>query len=106
MKQDTPIGRVWLVPDMLGYKGAKVHAQLDLMWPTIDGFVALHTGPSRGGAFLVRAPREALEARGLPTGSAAERPVADDKVWPPSDLTDDERQAFAEAPAFNDERTP
>lgn len=96
-RHDTPIGPVWLVPDMLGEKTAKTVARIDLMWPDLDGFVAMHTGPSPGGAWLVRAPREALEARGLPVGSAAERPVGENSVWPPTDLTDDERKAFADA---------
>lgn len=79
----TPHGPVWLVPDYLGEKGAKKVAQLALWWPEIDGFVAMHTGPAKGGAFLVRAPMEALEACGLPTGSAAEHPVEEGTVWPP-----------------------
>lgn len=83
MRQDTPFGPVWMVPDMLGEKGAKTHARLDLAWPDLDGFDAAHTGPSKGGAYVVRAPRAALEARGLTTNSAAEMPVADGKVWPP-----------------------
>lgn len=82
-RTDTEFGPVWLVPDMLGEKGAKTVARLDLMWPDLDGFDAAHTGPSPGGAYLVRAPRAALEARDLPTGSAAEVPVADGTVWPP-----------------------
>lgn len=83
MREDTPLGPVWLVPDMLGEKGAKTTARLDLMWPDLDGFVAMHTGPSPGGAYLVRAPRVALETAGLPLGSAAELPVAEGTVWPP-----------------------
>lgn len=59
------------------------YARLDLMWPDLDGFVALHTGPPRGGAYVVRAPRAALLARGLPIGSAAEIPIPDDSAWPP-----------------------
>lgn len=80
---DTPLGPVWLVPDYLGEKAAKHCARLDLAWPALDGFVAMHTGPPRGGAYVVRAPRSALEARDLPTGSAAELPVADGTAWPP-----------------------
>lgn len=83
MRQDTPFGPVWLVPDSLGEKVAKTTARLDLAWPDLDGFDAAHTGPAKGGAFLVRAPLAALEARGLPTGSAAEHPVEDGTVWPP-----------------------
>lgn len=80
---DTTLGPCWLVPDFLGEKAAKHTARLDLAWPDLDGFVAMHTGPSPGGAFVVRAPKAALEARGLPSGSAAEHPVADGTAWPP-----------------------
>ncbi len=83
MRQDTPLGPVWLVPDSLGEKVAKTTAKLALAWPDLDGFVAMHTGPEKGGAWLVRAPRAALEARGLPIGSAAELAVAEGTVWPP-----------------------
>jgi hypothetical protein len=83
MREDTPLGPVWLVPDMLGEKAAKHAARIELLWPDVDGFVAMHTGPSPGGAYLVRAPAAALEACGLSTGSAAELPVADGTVWPP-----------------------
>jgi hypothetical protein len=82
-RQETPFGPVWLVPDTLGAKGAKTVARLDLAWDGVEGFDAAHTGPSPGGAYLVRAPRAALEARGLLTGSAAEVPVAEGTVWPP-----------------------
>lgn len=88
-RTDTPLGPVWLVPDMLGEKVAKQSARLDLAWPDLEGFVAMHTGPARGGAYVVRAPRAALEARGLPTGSAAELPVADGTAWPPIQEADD-----------------
>jgi hypothetical protein len=83
MRTDTEVGPVWLVPDKLGEKAAKHVARLDLLWPDLDGFVAMHTGPARGGSFVIRAPRAALEARGLPTGSAAELPVAEGTCWPP-----------------------
>lgn len=83
MRTDTPLGPVWLVPDNLGEKVAKTTAQLDLAWPDLDGFVAAHTGPSPGGAYLVRAPMAALKSRDLPTGSAAEHPVAEGTAWPP-----------------------
>lgn len=83
MRQDTELGPVWLLPDKLGEKVSKQAARLELAWPDLDGFIAMHTGPSPGGAYLVRAPMAALEARGLPTGSAAEHPVADGTVWPP-----------------------
>lgn len=89
MRTDTPLGPVWLVPDHLGEKGARKLAQLDLAWPEIDGFVAMHTGPARGGAFVVRAPRAALEERGLPIGSAAELPTADGTAWPPIEASPD-----------------
>lgn len=80
---DTPFGPVWLVEDKVGEKAAKQYARLDLMWPTLEGFVAMHTGPPVGGAFVVRAPREALEGRGYPTNSAAELPVKEGTAWPP-----------------------
>lgn len=85
-RQETPFGPVWLEPDFLGEKAAMQAARLDLAWPDLEGFVAMHTGPSRGGAYVVRAPRAALEARGLPTGSAAEVPVAEGTVWPPIEV--------------------
>lgn len=83
MRVATELGPVWLVPDKLPEKVAKQAARLDLAWPDLDGFVAMHTGHGDEGAWLIRAPREALEARGLPTGSAAELPVAEGTVWPP-----------------------
>lgn len=83
MRQDTPFGPVWLFPDMLPAKAAMHGARLELMWPDLEGFIAGHTGPPKGGAWLVRAPLEALKARDLPTGSAAEHPVAEGTVWPP-----------------------
>lgn len=83
MRQDTPLGPVWLLPDRLGEKVAKQTARLELCWPDLDGFTAMHTGPSQGGAYLVRAPKAALEAAGLPTASAAEHPVKEGTVWPP-----------------------
>lgn len=88
MRTDTDLGPVWLVPAGLGEKAAKHTARLDLAWPDLDGFEAMHTGRGPSAAFLVRAPRAALEARGLATGSAAERPVADGTVWPPIDGPD------------------
>lgn len=45
----------------------------------------MHTGSPKGGAWVVRAPMAALEKAGLPTGSAAEHPVAEGTVWPPID---------------------
>lgn len=83
MRQDTPLGPVWLIPDMLPDKVAMHSARLELLWPDLEGFSAMHTGPSSGGAWLVRAPMAALEAAGLPTGSAAEHPVKEGTVWPP-----------------------
>jgi hypothetical protein len=82
-RTDTPLGPAWLVPDHLGEKAAKHVARLELLWPDIEGFVAMHTGPSNGGAYIVRAPRAALEACGLPVGTAAELPVAEGTAWPP-----------------------
>lgn len=83
MREDTPLGPVWLVPDYLGEKAAKQAVRLDLMLPSLDGIVAMHTGPPKGGSFVVRAPRAALEERGYPTTSAAELPVKEGTCWPP-----------------------
>lgn len=83
MRRDTPLGPVWIVTDALGEKAAKHYARLELAWPDIDGFVAMHAGPSRGGVFLIRAPREALEKNGYPITSAAELPVREGTAWPP-----------------------
>lgn len=83
MRSDTPFGPVWLIPDMLPEKAAMHAVRLELCWPDLDGFIAMHTGPPRGGAWLVRAPTKALEASGELTGSAAEHPVAEGTVWPP-----------------------
>lgn len=74
---------MWLVPANLGEKAAKHLARLELAWPDLEGFVAMHTGAGPSAAFVVRAPRAALEARGLPIGSAAEAPVRDGTCWPP-----------------------
>lgn len=82
-RTDTQFGPVWLIPDMLPEKAAMHAARLELCWPDLDGFTAMHTGPLKGGAWLVRAPLKALAAAGEPTGSAAEYPVADGTVWPP-----------------------
>ncbi len=83
IRKDTPYGPVWIVSDMLPEKAAKQTARLELMWPDLEGFIAGHTGPPQGGAWLVRAPLEALKARGFPTGSASEHPVAEGTLWPP-----------------------
>lgn len=83
LREDTPLGPVWLVPDHLGEKAAKQAVRLDLMLSSLDGIVAMHIGPAKGGAFIVRAPRAALEERGYPTTSAAELPVAEGTAWPP-----------------------
>lgn len=83
MRQDTPYGPIWLFPDGLPEKVAKQGARIDLMWPDLDGFVAMHTGPRNGGAWIVRAPEEALRKAGYRTDSAAEHPVAEGTVWPP-----------------------
>jgi hypothetical protein len=84
MRHDTPLGPVWIFPDGLGSKAAMQGARLELMWPDLEGFDAKHTGPNPGGAWFVRAPKAALEARGMLTGSAAEHPVAEGTVWPPT----------------------
>lgn len=83
MRHDTPLGPVWIYPDMLPSKAAMQGARLELMWPDLEGFTAMHTGPETGGAWFVRAPKAALEKAGLPTRSAAEHPVAEGTVWPP-----------------------
>jgi hypothetical protein len=80
---DTPFGPIWLLPDMLPEKAAKHSARLELLWPDLEGFTAMHTGPDGGGGWVVRAPLAALEKNGLPTDSAAEHPVAEGTVWPP-----------------------
>lgn len=83
MREDTPLGPVWLVPDHIGEKAAKQVVRLDLMLTSLDGIVAMHTGPEKGGAFVVRAPRAALEERGYPVTAAAELPVKEGTCWPP-----------------------
>lgn len=83
MRQDTPLGPVWIEPDHLGEKGAKTVVRLELALPTLDGIVAMHTGPRQGGAYIVRAPRAALEERGWPITAAAELPVKEGTCWPP-----------------------
>lgn len=83
MRQDTPFGPVWIFPDMLPEKAAMHGARLELLWPDLEGFSAMHTGAPSGGAWIVRAPLAALENAGLPTDSAAEHPVAEGTVWPP-----------------------
>lgn len=85
MRHDTPLGPVWVVPDILPEKAAKHVARLELLWPDLDGFIAMHTGPKRGGSWIVRAPQDALEASGFISGSASEHPVAEGTVWPPID---------------------
>lgn len=83
MREDTPFGPVWLFPDGLPERAAMHGARLELLWPDLDGFSAMHTGPPKGGAWVVRAPLAALEKVGLPTDSAAEHPVKEGTVWPP-----------------------
>lgn len=85
MRQDTPYGPIWLFPDYIGEKTAKQGARIDLLWPDLDGFVAMHFGTTGiDGGFLVRAPKAALEKAGCKhTDSAAEYPVAEGTVWPP-----------------------
>lgn len=83
MRQDTPFGPVWIFPDMLPKKAAMHGARLDLLWPDLEGFSAMHTTLFGSGAWVVRAPLAALEKNGLSTDSAAEHPVAEGTVWPP-----------------------
>jgi hypothetical protein len=83
MREDTVFGPVWLFPDFLPEKAAKHGVRLELMWPTLEGFTAMHTGPPKGGGWVVRAPMAALEKAGLPTDSASEHPVKEGTVWPP-----------------------
>lgn len=83
MRADTSFGPVWLFPDSLPERAAMHGARLELMWPDLDGFTAMHTGPTKGGAWVVRAPKAALEKCGLATDSAAEHPVEEGTAWPP-----------------------
>jgi hypothetical protein len=83
MREDTPFGPVWLFPDALPEKAAKHGARIELLWPDLEGFSAMHTGPPTGGAWVVRAPLAALERAGFRTDSAAEYPVKEGTVWPP-----------------------
>lgn len=103
MREDTVFGPVWLFPDFLSEKAAKQGARLELMWPDLDGFSAMHTGPPKGGGWVVRAPLAALEMRGLPTDSAAEHPVAEGTVWPPIHIPVPNRLVF-NAPAVTPEQ--
>lgn len=89
-REDTPYGPVWIFPDMLPEKAAKHGARLDLAWPDLEGFTAEHTGPPTGGAWLVRAPIEALASRHFSTDSGAEHPTAEGTVWPPIHKTMEE----------------
>lgn len=82
-RTDTKFGPVWIFPDMLPQKAAKHGARMDLAWPDLEGFTAEHMGNARGGAWLVRAPIEALAARHFPTDSGAEHPVEEGTIWPP-----------------------
>jgi hypothetical protein len=59
MREDTVFGPVWLFPDFLPEKAAKHGVRLELMWPTLEGFTAMHTGPPKGGGWVVRAPMAA-----------------------------------------------
>lgn len=83
MRQDTPFGPVWLFLDNLSAQAAMHGVRLELLWPDLDGFTAMHTGPFVGGVWIVRAPLAALEKAGLPTDSAAEHPVEEGTSWPP-----------------------
>lgn len=83
MRVDTPLGPVWLLPDYLGEALAKKTVQIELMLPDTFDIVAMHTGPSKGGGFVVRAPCSALVDLGYSPLSAAELPVKEGTVWPP-----------------------
>lgn len=83
MRHDTPLGPVWIIPDYINEKVAKQAVRVELMLPTLEGIVAMHTGPSLGGAWIVRAPRSALEEHEYPITSAADLPVKDGTCWPP-----------------------
>ena len=83
MRVDTPLGPVWMITDQLSEKTAMQVALMELLWSDLEGFTAMHTGPSPGGQWIIRAPTAALEKAGLPTGSAAEHPVKEGTVWPP-----------------------
>lgn len=83
MREDTPLGPVWIIPDHLGEKAAKHAVRLELLLPDLDGIVAMHTGPPKGGVWIVRAPCAALEERGFPITTAAELPVKEGTCWPP-----------------------
>ena len=83
MRVDTPFGPVWMYPDMLPEKAAMHGPRLELLWPDLEGFIAMHPVLGRGGEWVVRAPKAALEKAGFPTDSAAEHPVAEGTVWPP-----------------------
>lgn len=72
-----------MVPDTLPEKSAKHAVRLELALPNLEGIVAMHSGPPKGGVWLVRAPRAALEAAGYPTTAAAELPVKEGTCWPP-----------------------
>lgn len=99
MREDTVFGPVWLFPDFLPEKAAKQGVRLELMWPDLEGFTAMHTGPPTGGGWVVRAPMAALLHAGLPTDSAAEHPVAEGTVWPPIHMPVPNRLVF-NAPAI------
>jgi hypothetical protein len=102
MREDTVFGPVWLFPDFLPEKAAKHGVRLELMWPTLEGFTAMHTGPPKGGGWVVRAPMAALEKAGLPTDSASEHPVKEGTVWPPIHIPVPNRLQF-KAPAIGPE---
>jgi hypothetical protein len=86
MRVDTPYGPVWLYPDTLHRKVAMQGARLELAWPDLNGFSAMHTGSGDEGAWVVRAPRAALEQAGYRSDSAAEYPVKEGTVWPPTHI--------------------
>jgi hypothetical protein len=86
MRVDTPYGPVWLYPDTLPMKVAMQGARLELAWPDLNGFSAMHTGSGDEGAWVVRAPLAALERAGYRSDSAAEYPVKEGTVWPPTHI--------------------
>lgn len=94
MRKDTPLGPVWVEPDQLTEELAKHVVRLELMLDTTEGIVAMHTGPRTGGAWIIRAPRAALEERGYPITAAAELPVEEGTCWPP--ISEEGKKIIAE----------
>jgi hypothetical protein len=94
MRRDTPLGPVWLVPDSLPEEVARHTVRLELGLNSLDGIVAMHTGPEKGGAWVVRAPRAALEEHGYAITAAAELPVEEGTCWPP--ISEEGKKIIAE----------